>query len=263
LTSIIEKRVSLHKRLAEHQQQNKALKSQITQLQGLANIGTITHMIAHEMNNLLTPVGNYATLAVKSLDDKELVEKALNKTTQSYVRAAKIMESLLAMADGKQQEKKSTRLVVLIEEIFTCLCRDFSKDGITVKIQIPEELEVWAVPVQVQQVLMNLILNARDAILPRGGILNIKATESSDAIHVEVTDTGCGIEPDNMKKIFESFFTTKTDISSASRHSGSGLGLAFCKKIIDAHGGSISVESQPEKGSTFTITLPKPHEGSS
>jgi signal transduction histidine kinase len=259
LTSIIEKRVSLHKRLAEHQQQNKALKSQITQLQALANIGTITHMIAHEMNNLLTPVGNYATLAMESPDDKRLVEKALAKTAKSYVRAAKIMGSLLAMADGKTQEKKNARLIVLIEEIFTCLCRDFSKDGITVKIQIPEELKVWAVPVQIQQVLMNLILNARDAMLPRGGILNIKATESSDAVQVEVADTGSGIEPGDMRKIFESFFTTKTDRSSASQHSGSGLGLAFCKKIIDAHGGCISVESQPDKGSTFTITLPKPH----
>lgn len=259
MTSIIEKRVSLHKRLAEHQQQNKALKSQITQLQALANIGTITHMIAHEMNNLLTPVGNYATLAMENPDDKGLVEKALTKTAQSYVRAAKIMGSMLAMADGKTQEKKNARLIVLIEEIFTCLCRDFSKDGITVKIQIPEELGVWAVPVQIQQVLMNLILNARDAMLPRGGILNIKATESSDAVYVEVADTGCGIEPSDMKKIFESFFTTKTDKSSASQHSGSGLGLAFCKKIIDAHGGCISVESQPDKGSTFTITLPKPH----
>jgi signal transduction histidine kinase len=259
LTSIIEKRVSLHKRLAEHQQQNKALKSQITQLQALANIGTITHMIAHEMNNLLTPVGNYATLALESPDDKRLVEKALAKTAQNYVRAAKIMGSLLAMADGKTQEKKNARLIVLIEEIFTCLCRDFSKDGITVKIQIPEELGVWVVPVQIQQVLMNLILNARDAMLPRGGILNIKTTESSDAVQVEVADTGCGIDPGDMKKIFESFFTTKTDRSSVSQHSGSGLGLAFCKKIIDAHGGCISVESQPDKGSTFTITLPKPH----
>jgi signal transduction histidine kinase len=259
LTSIIEKRVSLHKRLAEHQQQNKALKSQITQLQALANIGTITHMIAHEMNNLLTPVGNYATLAMESPDDKKLVEKALAKAAKSYARAAKIMGSMLAMADGKTQEKKNARLIVLIEEIFTCLCRDFSKDGITVKIQIPEELGVWAVPVQIQQVLMNLILNARDAMLPRGGILNIKAKENSDAVRVEVKDTGCGIEPGDMNKIFESFFTTKTDRSSASQHSGSGLGLAFCKKIIDAHGGCISVESQPDKGSTFTIKLPKPH----
>lgn len=258
MTSIIEKRVSLHKRLAEHQQQNDALKSQIAQLQALANIGTITHMIAHEMNNLLTPVGNYATLAMKSPDDKTLVEKALVKTAQSCERATKIMESMLAMADGKMQEKKNARLIALVEEIFTCLCRDFAKDGITVNIRIPEDLRVWAVPVQIQQVLMNLVLNAREAMLPRGGILNIKATENSDAVQIEVTDTGCGIESDDLRNIFESFFTTKTDRSLASRCSGSGLGLAFCKKMIDAHGGCISVESQPAEGSTFTITLPKP-----
>lgn len=216
-------------------------------------------MIAHEMNNLLTPLGNYATLAMKSPDDKALVEKALVKTAQSCERASKIMESLLAMADGKTQEKKNARLIALVEEIFTCLCRDFSKDGITVKIQIPEDLAVWVVPVQIQQVLMNLILNARDSMLPRGGILNIKAVESSDAVQIEVADTGCGIEPGDLQNIFESFFTTKIDGNRPSRYSGSGLGLAFCKKIVDAHGGCISVESQPERGSTFTITLPKPH----
>jgi signal transduction histidine kinase len=258
LTSIIEKRVSLHKRLAEHQQQNDALKTQNAQLQALANIGTVTHMIAHEMNNLLTPVGNYATLAMKSLDDKALVEKALRKTTQSCERATKIMESMLAMADGKRQEKKNSRLIALVEGIFNCLCRDFSKDGITVNIQIPEDLRVWAVPVQIQQVLMNLILNARDAMLPRGGILSIKARDAMEAVQIEVRDTGRGIEAGDLKNIFESYFTTKRNRSSPTGDSGYGLGLAFCKKIVDAHGGCISVESHPAEGSTFTITLPKP-----
>lgn len=259
MTSIIEKRASLHKHLADHQEQNNALKSRITELQALANVGTITPMIAHEMNNLLTPLGNYAALALDNPDDKPLVEKALVKMVQSCKRASKIMQSMLAMADGKTQEKKNVRLIAMVEEIFTCLCRDFVKDGITVKIQIPEELTVCVVPVQIQQVLMNLILNARDSMLRRGGILKITATESNEAVQVEVTDTGCGIAPDDFKNIFDSFFTTKTGRMPASEHTGSGLGLAFCKKIIDAHGGSISVESQPEKGSTFTLTLPKPH----
>ncbi len=215
-------------------------------------------MIAHEINNLLTPLANYAALALNNPDDKSLVEKALEKTVQSCERASKIMESMLAMADGERQEKKNARLIALVEEIFTCLCRDFAKDGITVKIRIPEDLTVWAVPVQIQQVLMNLIFNARDAMLPRGGILSVKARESSDAVQIEVADTGCGIEPGDLKNIFESFFTTKTDGKRPSEHSGSGLGLAFCKKIVDAHGGCISVESKPAEGSTFAITLPKP-----
>lgn len=258
MTSIIEKRICLHKRLADHQQQNNALKSQISQLQALANIGTITHMIAHEMNNLLTPLGNYATLALKNPGDKVLVEKALRKTAQTSRQATKILESMLSLADGKKQEKKNARLILLVEGIFNCLCRDFSKDGITVKIEIDEDLTVRAVPVQIQQVLMNLILNARDAMLPRGGILSIKARDGMKEVRIEVSDTGKGIEPGDLENIFESYFTTKRNGSLPRRGSGSGLGLAFCKKIVDAHGGSISVESQPAEGSTFIITLPKP-----
>ncbi|MBA7607229.1 Sensor kinase CckA [subsurface metagenome] len=230
-------------------------------LQALANIGTATYMIAHEINNLLTPLASYAALALNNPDDKLLVEKALHKAVRNCNRASKIMESMLAMANGETQEKKNALLISLVEEIFTCLCRDFAKDGITVEIRIPEDLTVWAVPVQIQQVLMNLILNARDAMLPRGGVLTIKATERSDAVEIEVSDTGDGIEPADLKNIFGSFFTTKTGKNSPSEYSGSGLGLAFCKKIIDGHDGLISVESKVSQGSKFKITLPKPQSG--
>jgi len=244
--------------LKDQQQLNDALNSQLTQLQHLANIGTVSHMIVHEINNLLTPLRNYATLALDNADDKALTQKALQIIELNCERASKVMESMLALADGQKQEKKNVRLMTLVEEIFTCLCRDFAKDGITVEVQIPENLTIWIVPVQFQQVLMNLILNARDAMLPRGGVLTIKAVETSDIIEIEVTDTGDGIESDNMENVFETFFTTKTDKSPTSEYSGTGLGLAFCKKIIDEHKGLISVESKPASGSKFKITLPKP-----
>ena len=257
MTSIIEKRLSLHKDLANQQQQNEALKYQISQLRAFANIGTATCMIAHEINNLLTPLTSYATLALNNPDDKSLTEKALQKAVRNCERASKVMESMLTMANGETQEKKNAQLIVLVEEIFTCLCRDFSKDGITVKIRIPEDLTVCAVPVQIQQVLMNLILNARDAMLSHGGILTIEARDTTNAVQIKVSDTGSGIEPADLEKLFEPFFTTKADKNSSSQRSGSGLGLVFCKKIIDAYGGHISVESKPAKGSTFKISLPK------
>ena len=257
MASVIEKRLSLHRRLANQQQEKDELQSRIAQLQVLANIGTASYMIAHEMNNLLTPVSTYAALALKNPDDKALVEKVLQKTVRNCERASKIMESMLALANGEKQQKKSVQLAALIEDIFGCLCRDFGKDGITVEIQIPQGLSVRAVPVQIQQVLMNLILNARDAMLPGGGILSIKAEEKADAVCIEVSDTGCGIEPADLKNIFESFFTTKTGENSPSRYSGAGLGLAFCKRVIDVHNGLISVESEPARGSTFKISLPK------
>lgn len=263
MTSVIEKRLCLHRRLEAQQQQNSALQSEIAQLQVLANIGTISYMIAHEINNLLTPLSSYATLALDNPDDKALAKKALEKTAKNCELASKIMESMLALADGEMQEKKDTGLTALVDEVLACLCRGFAKDGISVEIRIPEDLTVWAVPVQMQQVLMNLILNARDAMLPRGGVLTIKAQEETDVVQIEVTDTGCGIEPADLNNIFKSFFTTKADKDSPSQYSGSGLGLAFCEKVIEAHQGLISVESQLGRGSTFKITLPKPQLGNS
>jgi signal transduction histidine kinase len=241
--------------LQEHQ--NQALKSQLLGLQHLAGMGTVSFMIAHEINNLLTPLKSYASFALTDLDDRMLCEKALQKVVKNCDRTSKIMDSMLSMVDGHTQNTEEVRVTGLIEEIFTCLCRDFSKDGIAVNIRVPEGLAIRAVPVQIQQVLMNLILNARDAMLPGGGVLTISATDGADSVEITVADTGGGIEPGNLENIFDMFFTTKADKRSAAENSGAGLGLAFCKMVIDNHKGSIAVESEPGSGSKFTINLPK------
>lgn len=209
-------------------------------------------MIAHELNNLLTPLANYAQLALQNPADKELANKVLQKTSKNCTRASKIMTSILSMTKKTAEEKSNVNVQSIVEEIFNCLCRDFSKDKIAVKIDIPSDLTVRAVGIQIQQAIMNLILNARDAMLPAGGTLTIRGSRQDSFTCIEVSDTGCGIEPDNLPKIFDPFFTTKSN----SDISGSGLGLALCKKIIDAHNGTITVESQPGKGSTFIILLP-------
>jgi len=261
LASITEKRVCLHRQIKDQQQQNKALKAQLNHLQHLANIGTVSYMIAHEINNLLTPLKSYADLALKNIDDKALCEKSLQKTVQNCTRASKVMESMLALANNQTQEKKIAGLLSLVEEVFECLCRDFRKDRITVEINIPADLTVFAVPVQIQQVLMNLILNARQAMLPQGGVLSIGADEKNDSLEIEIKDTGPGIKPANLERIFEPFFTTKKDGNSTSENSGAGLGLAFCKRVVEGHDGLISVESRPDHGTKFRIILPKPQSG--
>ena len=257
MASFTEKRLSLHRRVAIQKDQNESLKFQLAGLQHLANIGTVSHMIAHEMNNLLTPLKSYATFALDHPDDPALAQKALRKAVQNCERAAKIMESMLALVNSRNQERIQVRLRELIEEVFTCLCRDFTKDGITVDLQIPGDLTVLVVPVQIQQVVMNLILNARDAMLPRGGVLTIKAVEKTETVEIAIADSGDGIKPDDLENIFERFFTTKKNGSPAAEYSGAGLGLAFCKMVIDRHAGSISVQSEPGHGSTFKIILPK------
>jgi signal transduction histidine kinase len=256
MATILDKRRSLHKHIISSQQENELLQSQLTHLQSLANIGTVASMIAHEINNILTPLTNYAQLALNNPTDTTLTRKALEKTILNSGRAAKILESIRTLANGEKLNKKSSRLTLMVEDIFICLCRDFLKDKITVNIQIPEELVIWAVPVQIQQVMMNLILNARDAMLPRGGRLTIQASDSADVVTIEVTDTGCGIAAENSKRIFEPFFSTKT-LNSPHGQAGAGMGLAFCKHIVEAHNGTIAVNSQVGNGTSFIITLPK------
>jgi signal transduction histidine kinase len=258
LASIIEKRQSLHQCLARKEEENQVLRSQNTQLQALANLGSATCMIAHEINNLLTPLANYAALAVQNPDDKKLAEKALDKTVRNCLRASKIMQSMLALANGQRQERENARVKALVEEVFTCLCRDFGKDGIRVEIQIDDGLQISCIPVQIQQVLMNLVLNARDAMLPGGGLLRVSAAADTDHIDIAVRDSGHGITPENLKNIFRPFFTTKTGKDRpADSASGSGVGLAFCRRVVGAHGGEITVQSQPDQGSTFTVRLPR------
>ena len=255
MTSIIEKRLSLHQVLARKEQENAALKLQNLQLQTLANLGSATAMIAHEINNLLTPLSSYAALAAQNPGDKALVAKVLDRTTRNCQRASKIMQSLLGMANGQNQQQEEVSVKALVEEVFTGLCRDFTKDGVTVEIRIPEGLRLDCVPAQMQQVLMNLVLNARDAMLGRGGFLRVLASQTDGCVDIEVCDTGEGITPEDLKNIFRPFFTTKSGKDRPA--GGSGVGLAFCRRIVEAHGGTIEVKSQLGKGSTFRVRLPR------
>jgi len=256
LASIIEKRRNLHRQVLRHDKENKHLQFQLGRMQALANIGINTSMIAHEINNLLTPLSNYAELALKNRQDAALSQKALEKTVGNCRRASKVMESILAMANKNDEKRGEINIKKIVGEIFNCLCRDFSKDGITVKIDIPDDLIIYGIEIQIQQVIMNLILNARDAMLESGGILMIKGKQQNEEILVEVSDTGCGIRPEDLNKIFEPFFTTKNTDGCDGKQGGSGLGLAFCKKVIDSHNGTISVSSQFGKTTTFKIALP-------
>ena len=256
MAGIIAKRASLHRAVASQMEQNHLLKSQMTQIQPLASIGLLSSMIAHELNNILTPLANYAQLSLDHPEDAALREKALRKTVLNCERACKIQQSLLALANGQRQKKESADFRALINEVFACLCRDFRKEKIEIVTDIPGNLVIPMVPAQIQQVIMNLILNARDALLPAGGTITIKACRSEDSAVITVSDTGKGIEQAVLAHIFEAFFTTKAGQDIPTAGSGSGLGLAFCREIVELHNGAISVQSQLGQGTTFKIILP-------
>jgi C4-dicarboxylate-specific signal transduction histidine kinase len=246
----------LHRQLGDNKRQVDSLKQQVRQLEQLANMGTAAAMILHEVNNLLTPVGTYADLALRNPDDKALSEKALKRAKENCARATKIAEAVVAAAGGNNQQKQQVQIAKLVDDVFTCLSRDFSKDCITVKKEIDEGLTVEAVQVKLEQVIMNLVLNARQAMLETGGgTLSITAERRGDFIRIEVADTGCGMDKITAGRIFEPFFTTKQRDSESGRL-GAGLGLAFCKESVEEYGGTISVETEPGAGSVFAIMLP-------
>lgn len=256
MPQLIEKRKSLNKQVIMQDLQNKALKAKLTKLQAMANLGKVSAIVAHEINNILMPLGNYAQVALNNPDDKELTTKALQKTVKNSARASEILESIMAMVNGETAEVRKCRLLNLVNEVFSCIGRDLCKDKIKLVLDIPEDMSVDVVPVQFQQVIMNLVLNAIEAMKPNGGVLSLKASQlGSNETEVRVSDTGCGIEQKNLENIFRPFFSTKTVDSPAGR-TGSGLGLAFCIEIIESHNGSITVQSQPGKGTEFIIKLP-------
>jgi two-component system NtrC family sensor kinase len=247
----------LHQELAANKHQVESLERQIEKLERLAGIGTAAAMILHEVNNLLTPLGTYAALALRNPQDKSLTQKALQQAKTNCERAVKVAEAVLGMTNGKNNEKKDVKLAELVDDVFDCLCRDFNKDSITVRKEISRDLTVCAVPVKLEQLIMNLVLNGRAALLETGGgILSISAERCGQFVKIKVADTGCGMDKQTAGQIFEPLFTTKAGNGGEGRP-GAGLGLAFCKKVAEEHGGTISVESEPGTGSTFTIMLPR------
>ena len=250
----------LQRQVAAAQEQLDYLREQLTESQRLATIGTIAAVIAHEFNNLLTPIVSYSQFALASAEsatpDMALIKKALGKSFQSSTKAGKICTSMLGLARG---ESCFTDVTVqnLVDEVLLVLARDPQKDGIALRVQVQPGLSVHGDPVQLEQVLLNLLINARQAMLgSRNGSLTIKAaTDGEQQVKIQVIDTGPGIPAQHLTKIWEPFFTTKRD-PRKGEHKGTGLGLAICKEIVEHHQGRIEVTSEVGRGTTFTILLP-------
>lgn len=255
LSKTISRRESLHRQASKLQAENKKLLEQITQLRSLANLGLVFSMACHEINNVLTPIGNYAQLALDNPDDIELTKKVQKKTVNNCYRAQKILQNLLNSANRNNTEKALHNFQNLFDNVIDCISRDFSKDRIKFEIDIESDLEIYAIDVDIEQLLMNLILNARDAMMETGGTLSVKAYENGGNVFIEVSDSGGGISKQEMKNIFEPFYSTKKDDNSML--GGCGLGLTFCKQIVDSYDGSITIESDEDSGTIFKIGIPK------
>jgi signal transduction histidine kinase len=249
--------------LQQLQDQLDSLRQQLTESQRLATIGTIAAVIAHEFNNILTPIISYSQYALQSAEsdkpDDELIRKALSKSFQGATKAGKICASMLGLARG-ESTVGPVSVQRLVDEVLLVLARDPQKDGLALRVQVQPELNVVGDAVQLEQVLLNLLINARQAMLGKGGSITIKAntqleTEGKPEVRIQVIDTGPGIPEKLLPKIFQPFFTTK-GTTKKGEAKGTGLGLAICKEILDHHKGRIEVESTVGKGTTFSLYLP-------
>jgi len=250
----------LLQQLMAAQDQLDMLHEQLTESQRLATIGTIAAVIAHEFNNLLTPIVSYSQFALTSAEsdnpDMPLICKALSKAYQGSSKAGKICQSMLGLARGESFFGE-VQVQQMVDEVLLVLARDPQKDGIALRVQVQPGLTVQGDAVQLEQVLLNLLINARHAMLGRGGSLTVKAQASDDGseLKLQVIDTGPGIPEKLLPKIWEPFFTTK-GTARKGETKGTGLGLAICKEIVEHHKGRIEVQSDVGKGTTFTIHLP-------
>ncbi len=246
---------ALETHLANLEEQLNLLRAQVRQAQQLASLGTAAATIAHEVNNLLTPILSYAQAALDT-GDLDLQKKALSVTVKNVRMLVAMADRVLQINAAKPIKPEITLLQEAATDAVDSLCRDLSKDGITLSIRIDEGLTAWVDPLHLRQVLFNLLLNARQALLSsHSGRITITGRREGKQTVLEVIDTGAGIAPELLPHIFDPLNSSKVP-DADEKERCKGLGLALCRDLVDENGGTLNVTSKPGAGTTFTIALP-------
>jgi PAS domain S-box-containing protein len=236
------------------------LESQLAQADKLSSIGLLAAGVAHEINTPLAVISSYAQMLSKQLKGDARLGPVLDKITQQSFRAAEIANGLLNFSRTSTTEFRETSLNHVIRDTLLLLEHQFKTAQIEVDLDLAEELPaIHGNPGKLQQVFLNLLLNAKDA-MPGGGRLRV-ATQidarngDESCVTALVADSGSGIAPEHLKRIYDPFFTTKTTPRPGDRR-GTGLGLSVSYGIIQEHAGKIHVESEVGVGTTFHLEFP-------
>jgi hypothetical protein len=226
------------------------LEEHIQQKEKLSSIGLLAAGVAHEVNTPLAGISSYAQMLLQQLPDGDPRHRLLEKIHAQTLRASGIVNNLLNFSRIGDTMQREVNINKVLDDTLQLLEPQIRNTHIQIIRSYAENPPgCRGNPSKLQQVFMNMILNARDA-MPKGGSLTIKTRPVDSSVLVEFIDTGVGIEPENITRIYDPFFTTK-DVGS-----GTGLGLALSYGIIQEHGGRIFVESIPGEGAHFTIKLP-------
>ena len=234
-----------------------SLENQLAQADKLSSIGLLAAGVAHEINTPLAVISSYAQMLSKQLKGDTRLGPVLDKITQQSFRAAEIANGLLNFSRTSTTEFRSTDLNQVIHDTLSLLEHQFKTAKIAVDLNLAEDLPlIHGNPGKLQQVFLNLLLNAKEA-MPEGGSLRVAtfANENDNSVAALVADSGAGIAPEHMKRIYDPFFTTKTAPMPGKRR-GTGLGLSVSYGIIQEHAGKIRVESAVGAGTTFHLEFP-------
>jgi two-component system, NtrC family, sensor kinase len=230
------------------------LESQLAQADKLSSIGLLAAGVAHEINTPLAVISSYAQMLSKQLRGDARLGPVLDKITQQSFRAAEIANGLLNFSRTSTTEFRETDLNQVIRDTLSLLEHQFKTAQIEVDLDLAEQLPtINGNPGKLQQVFLNLLLNAKDA-MPGGGNLRV-STLANGHVEALITDSGSGIAPEHLKRIYDPFFTTKTTPRPGDRR-GTGLGLSVSYGIIQEHAGKIHVESAVGAGTTFHLEFP-------
>jgi len=221
----------------------------------LSTLGTIAAIIAHEYNNILTPMISYAQLALDKESDHELMKKAVEKSLAGSLRAAHISASLLGFAREADAELVA-HLPTVVEDAIGCMAREPQRDNIELTTDLPD-VRLAMRPIDLQQVILNLLLNARNVLRSQaGGSLQVNASVEGDLVMIDIIDSGPGIPSEIRDRLFEPFVTQRAAESNTSTVKGTGLGLAICRDLVRNAGGTIGFETEEGVGTTFRLTIP-------
>lgn len=226
---------------------------QLTHHQRLETIGMLTSSIAHEFNNLLTPIMGYSMMALEKLPAEE--EELYDELLEIYNSSRKAKTIISRLSDLSRKNTSDTFRELSVDEVIHRTL-DVATPAKPDQVELKLDLNCWdqriqANEIQISQLLLNLILNGFHAMEEQGGSLILSTSFDEQGVCIEVSDTGCGIPEENLPRIFEPFFTTK------GTGKGTGLGLAIAAQVAEDHHGTIQVKSTVGKGTVFTIRLPR------
>jgi two-component system NtrC family sensor kinase len=237
-------RLAMERQLRDTQQQ-------LLHSEKLAAMGRLTSQIAHELNNPIYGIMNTLELLKTEIPPDSKRRRILDMSLSETQRLSEMLRNMLSFSKPQGEERREININKLIEDILLILEKQLWEANIKVKSNLSPEIPyIIASPNQIRQVILNIIANAKDA-MPKGGVLTVETNSERDHIIITINDTGIGIPEEIKDKIFDAFFTTKHEVK------GVGLGLSVCYGIIKEHKGDIRVKSEINKGSTFSIILPK------